>query len=506
MNGERRARVKRSLARRLTHLDLCSGIGGFHLGAEWAGFETVGFSEVELYCCKLLAEKWPQITNYGDLRRADFSGLRGRITVLSAGVPCQPASVAGKRRGKGDDRWLWPAVLDVVERVKPAWCIFENPVGILSLDEFGGILLRLGDLGYEVRLFSVPANSVGAKHRRQRVFIVANRSCELPYGSGRAWNGRDQFGLEGGQQQDRTFGASASRQSRMESSGSGEALADADRAGLEGRDERQWEDGHSGSGGQSVPEFRKPFAQFRMLADGVSEKSHQAGGQINGDAEEAGSREVLPELRDQIRAQGLQRQIGGSGGIRETKVLRHEMHGNCKDEARADTQGLWSTGEETQRSGMPELWNQYPPLNPSQRQGLEQQCPGEFRDAVQFVSHVIASRSGRDLSKETQIAVLRLRQAIVQIGVVQHLQDAKEKIWNALPQAERVWTISAACSSYWTEWWPGLTPLSQGRVKDRSHRLKALGNSVVPAQCYPFFQAICEIEARVISHSALSAN
>jgi site-specific DNA-cytosine methylase len=98
---------------------LCSGIGGFHLAAEWAGFETVGFSEIEPYCCKLLAEKWPGIKNYGDLRRADFSEFRKRIAVLSAGVPCQPASLAGKRRGSGDDRWLWDAVLDVVGRVEP---------------------------------------------------------------------------------------------------------------------------------------------------------------------------------------------------------------------------------------------------------------------------------------------------------------------------------------------------------------------------------------------------
>jgi DNA (cytosine-5)-methyltransferase 1 len=162
----------------MTHLDLCTGIGGFHLAAEWAGFETIGFSEVDPFCCQLLAEKWPEIKNYGDLRRADFSDLRGRITVLSAGVPCQPSSLAGKRRGAGDDRWLWPAVLDVVESVEPAWCIFENPPGIATFREFNGVLLRLAGLGYEIRLFSVPANAVGAKHRRQRVFIVADRTCE----------------------------------------------------------------------------------------------------------------------------------------------------------------------------------------------------------------------------------------------------------------------------------------------------------------------------------------
>jgi len=162
----------------MTHLDLFTGIGGFHMAAEWAGFETIGFAEIEPYCCKLLAEKWPQIPNYGDIRTADFSQLRGSVAVLSAGVPCQPSSIAGKRRGSQDDRWLWPATLDVVGSVEPAWCIFENPVGIATLREFNGVLLRLADLGYEIRLFGVPANAVGAKHRRQRVFIVANCNGE----------------------------------------------------------------------------------------------------------------------------------------------------------------------------------------------------------------------------------------------------------------------------------------------------------------------------------------
>jgi len=169
----------------LSHLDLCSGIGGFTLAAGWAGFETIGFSEIDPYCVKVLERHWPHIPNYGDLRRADFAGFRGRVDVLSAGVPCQPASLAGKRRGSRDDRWLWPSVLDVTERVRPAWCLFENPVGILTLDEFGGILLRLESLGYALRAFSVPANAVGAKHRRERVFIVAHADRDRgPRGGG----------------------------------------------------------------------------------------------------------------------------------------------------------------------------------------------------------------------------------------------------------------------------------------------------------------------------------
>ena len=308
-----------------THLDLCSGIGGFHLAAEWAGFQTIGFSEVESYCCKLLAGKWPGIKNYGDLRRADFSGLRGRIDVLSAGVRGQPASLAGKRIGKDDDRWLWDAVLDVVGRVQPAWCIFENPPGILTLDEFGGVLLRLAEIGYEVRMFSVPANAVGAKHRRQRVFIVAHSASQGWEWSG-GWRGTAEFWpsaepertgedaetladstsdrLESRKQQNRAFGSGASRQGGMEFAGgrqtladadrqgqlqqgrverevgqrtgdSSQTLADADNAGLQGRDERQRADRHSGAGGQPIPDFRLTQPPLCRRVDGVPDRSHR---------------------------------------------------------------------------------------------------------------------------------------------------------------------------------------------------------------------------------------
>src|SRR5215469_18423179 len=228
----------------LTHLDLCSGIGGFAIAARWAGFQTIGFSEIDPYCCALLKEKWPLVKNYGDLRRADFSGLRGGVTVISAGVPCQPASLAGKRGGARDNRWLWPAVLDVVQSVKPAWCIFENPDGILTLGEFADTLARLGEAGYEIRAFRVSANSVGAMHRRYRVFIVANRTCQLLNGSGNPRQGRRlEFAdcsqaladaAQGGLRQP----GQGTRGSGLRGQEQG-ALADADRAGLEEHQPRQ---------------------------------------------------------------------------------------------------------------------------------------------------------------------------------------------------------------------------------------------------------------------------
>jgi DNA (cytosine-5)-methyltransferase 1 len=244
----------------VTHLDLFTGIGGFHLAAEWAGFQPVGFSEIEPYCCRLLAEKWPDIANYGDIRRADFTSLRGRITVCSAGVPCQPASLAGKRRGKNDDRWLWEATLDVVGSVEPAWVIFENPVGILSLGEFGGVLLRLGTLGYEVRAFSVPANAVGAKHRRQRVFIVAHTECQRCDRRADGW------------------GAEVRAGASLEFGGAGqdaEAVADADRAGLEEYESREQRELATVIRSSWPHGFRLTESPLCRAVDGVRDRSYR---------------------------------------------------------------------------------------------------------------------------------------------------------------------------------------------------------------------------------------
>lgn len=155
------------------HLDIFSGIGGFAIAAHWAGFTTIGFAEIEPYCCDILKQYWPTVPNHGDIRTADFTGLRSRVALLTGGVPCQPASVAGQRRGAADDRWLWPAALHATEQVRPLWAVFENPPNIRNVDGFEAILLQLDALGYEHHGIRVPANAVGADHLRNRLFIIA---------------------------------------------------------------------------------------------------------------------------------------------------------------------------------------------------------------------------------------------------------------------------------------------------------------------------------------------
>ena len=160
----------------LTHLSLFSGIGGLDLSAEWAGFRTVGQCEWADYPRAVLEKHWPGLPRWRDIRTLtgdDFferTGLR-TVTVLSGGFPCQPFSTAGKRRGKEDDRYLWPEMLRVIQEIRPTWVVGENVAGIVSM-ALDTVLSDLESIGYACQAFVIPACAVDAPHRRDRVAIV----------------------------------------------------------------------------------------------------------------------------------------------------------------------------------------------------------------------------------------------------------------------------------------------------------------------------------------------
>ena len=162
-------------------LDLFSGIGGFSIGLEKAGFETVAFCEIERYCQEVLRRHWPNTPIYDDVRSLTAEQLRAdgivRPDVIVGGYPCQPFSVAGVRRGEEDDRHLWPEVYRLIKEIRPTWGIFENVAGHISmgLDE---VLSDLEAEDYAARPFVIPACGVDAPHRRDRVWIVAHANGE----------------------------------------------------------------------------------------------------------------------------------------------------------------------------------------------------------------------------------------------------------------------------------------------------------------------------------------
>lgn len=170
----------------LTHLSLFSGIGGLDLAAERAGFRTVGQCEFADYPYQVLCRHWPDVPKWRDictLSGGDFydrTGLR-TVDVLSGRFPCQPFSVAGKRRGTEDDRYLWPEMLRVIKELRPAWVVGENVAGIINM-ALDQVLSDLEAQGYETRTFVIPACGVDAPHRRDRVAIVAWHNDGKPNG------------------------------------------------------------------------------------------------------------------------------------------------------------------------------------------------------------------------------------------------------------------------------------------------------------------------------------
>lgn len=200
---------------KLTHIDLFSGIGGFALAAQWAGFKTVAFVEIEPYAQQIIIQNFGAVadagcgssehrretgdmvsesgttegkaqqrqrrwdtardsrpTLYGDIRTFDGTKYRG-ATLLTGGFPCQPFSQAGKRRGAADDRAIWPEMFRVIQEARPAWVLGENVAGIVTM-ELDRVLSDLEGEGYAVQPIIIPACAVDAKHRRDRVWIVGH--------------------------------------------------------------------------------------------------------------------------------------------------------------------------------------------------------------------------------------------------------------------------------------------------------------------------------------------
>ena len=161
-------------------LDLFSGIGGFSLGLERAGFKTVAFCEIDKYCQEVLKKVWNKKI-YNDVKEITKQKLKSDgiefPEVITGGFPCQPFSIAGSRKGSNDSRHLWPEMFRIIKEFKPRWIIGENVRNIINIQDgmvFENVCTDLEGEGYEVRAFNIPAAAVNAPHKRERIWILAN--------------------------------------------------------------------------------------------------------------------------------------------------------------------------------------------------------------------------------------------------------------------------------------------------------------------------------------------
>jgi DNA (cytosine-5)-methyltransferase 1 len=183
----------------MNHGSLFSGIGGFDLAAEWMGWNNTFHCEWMPFPRKVLSHYFPNSISYEDITKTDFSIHRGTIDILTGGFPCQPYSSAGKRLGKEDERHLWPHMLRVISEINPTYVVGENVRGLTNWN--GGVVFEevctdLEAQGYTVQPILLPACSVGAPHRRDRVWFVAYSNGAMfrteKYGSIRCENGENE--------------------------------------------------------------------------------------------------------------------------------------------------------------------------------------------------------------------------------------------------------------------------------------------------------------------------
>ena len=219
----------------LRHFDVCSGIGGFSLGFRWAALsEPVAFCEIDPYCQKVLAKNFPNIPIFNDVKelvndRPESTRTIPDHDILTSGYPCQPFSVAGQRRGEEDERNIWRFVFEIVKRKHPTWCVFENVYGhiAMGLDQ---VLHDMESEGYTTQTFVVPACSLNAPHKRDRLWIVGNSEHDGSLASKiRRGNQETSRGASQGQNQ-------AEQSSRTSRRKDNVTLADTKSEGLQGLD------------------------------------------------------------------------------------------------------------------------------------------------------------------------------------------------------------------------------------------------------------------------------
>jgi DNA (cytosine-5)-methyltransferase 1 len=167
----------------MNELSLFTGGGGGVYASLLLGHEIVGYVEFNEYCQKIIKQRiedgiFHNAPIFGDIREFDASPFCGTVDLVSGGFPCQPFSIAGRKKGADDTRNMWPETIRVIKQVKPEKAFLENVPGLLHSGYFGQILNDLSEAGYDAKWITLSAGQCGAPHRRERLWILANSRRE----------------------------------------------------------------------------------------------------------------------------------------------------------------------------------------------------------------------------------------------------------------------------------------------------------------------------------------
>ena len=443
---------------KLKHLDLFSGIGGFSLGLEaTGGFETVAFCDIEEFPRKVLQKNWPGVKQYEDIKELNYEKLKTDgllpIDIITGGYPCQPFSVAGRKKGEKDPRHLWPEYFRLIKELRPTWVIGENVSGHIKLG-LDTVLENLESEGYSVRTFSISAASIGANHQRERIWIVANTNSSGNKGK-----------------KSRSIGKENEKEKRDRQVNSTTRFPDGtDSIVTKQKSETEVEYVVNSNNIRSLQHTEATEETSRRRTETTS---LSAGNVENTRRSLRQGSEFRGENENEIR-QGNANISERSSKASEFDVANTEGKYNSEQEGKIKSGGKIIEGRET------EIWSEstgrsntlantenigsVSSLHEKEREGNSSRCSkGEFKGNSNVANTKSSQRNGNEINRE-----------------------------HSEPETQEELGIGSSISrtqggSPWEGWWdiePDVGRVAHG-VPVRAHRLKGLGNSLVPT--IPFY-------------------
>ena len=501
---------------KLKVLDLFSGLGGFSLGLERTGkYKTVAFCEIDKYCTLLLQKHWKGVKIYNDVKKItkekfETDGIEFP-DIITGGFPCQPFSVAGKQKGTSDDRHLWPEMFRIIKAFKPRFVIGENVPGIVNIQDgvvFETVCTDLESEGYEVQPFNIPASAVGAPHQRKRIWIIATHSDYTGDRASEYETNEDRQKINEGRQ----------RQSQFESSGYSENVENSNDNGLEGRLSKTRNQVSSrqeytingientnlssrrsdGGADQTEPRIN---GEVQRLRDGNEEESsrttgvrglHERTNDSSSSIREDRNQEDNNRTLVQKRQGGVQSSIRGGLGTDQTSLEDNQIrqgddnttlnrmerrHEDMENSRRTLQQGteLREKNEDEVREGYA---NQHQRSGSSSESNVantrSERLEGQLRSKLQGTRERFTNsseRSREDVADTERKGLEGLNKQSTTISG----KDERIYTWNENSRDQ-------ANSTEHQNWWqsePDVGRVAHG-IPGRVHRLKGLGNSIIP--------------------------
>jgi DNA (cytosine-5)-methyltransferase 1 len=441
---------------KLKLLDLFSGLGGFSLGLERTGcFKTVAFCEIDKYCTLILNKHWKGIKVYDDVKKItkeqfDADGIE-YPDIITGGFPCQPFSVAGKQKGTGDDRHLWPEMFRIIKAFKPKIVIGENVKGIINIQDglvFETVCTDLENEGYEVQAFNIPAAGVQAPHRRERIWIIATNvgnseydgslTTEITRGSVETSNDDKE-----GQNATRKFkGTSGSKDS--------EVVANPESKGTGSNNKGIWQRVSGTSGGKGTVGTKEVMANTNNTGNRTPEYEINKNGK---------------EINERWKGQPQFKSSGHSTDVANTNTgLRDGTEEEIQ--SRGETLNPSSAGR-----GVEDVAN---PESLRSRGGNREKCGTEewkFQQSEQEGSSIRSETEGRSSQDRTNVANT---ESSIGYELQVDTRDGKFET-QEIPRDGS----SLRREGSWWDVEPDVGRVAHG-IPGRVHRLKGLGNSIVP--------------------------